>query len=227
LEGNHQPALLEMDFDKLKLQGKSRLAMDLIALRDIAPGEEVFVDYGDEWEAAWERHVQEWRPVLDAEKHMGRMESMNVPTYPTAFELLEHPRQQPQILCNEMFLGDRWKRFFQAGKIDQFVTPKPGSVQGRTMYRYCDIMSSRHDEELDTMVYTAMMFNEGQRPITEGEETKTQYYVQFHGHLTDVPKQAFMYIDPPFTTDHHLRNAFRHDARIPDDIFPEAWKNTM
>ena len=45
------------------------------------------------------------------------------------------------------------------------------------------------------------------------------------GKLVDVPRHAFQYRDRPYTTDMFLRNAFRHDIRIPDHLFPEVWKN--
>ena len=37
--------------------------MDLVATRDIQPGEELFLDYGNEWEEAWNRHLQTWKPA--------------------------------------------------------------------------------------------------------------------------------------------------------------------
>ncbi|OEU11016.1 hypothetical protein FRACYDRAFT_246118 [Fragilariopsis cylindrus CCMP1102] len=36
------------------------LSMEIIALRDIKPGEEIFIDYGKEWENAWLEHVKTW-----------------------------------------------------------------------------------------------------------------------------------------------------------------------
>ncbi|KAL7564582.1 hypothetical protein ACA910_017928 [Epithemia clementina (nom. ined.)] len=38
------------------------LSFEIYALRDIAPGEEVFIDYGEAWEQAWEEHVRQWKP---------------------------------------------------------------------------------------------------------------------------------------------------------------------
>merc|ERR1712226_573657 len=38
------------------------LVMELYALRNIEPGEELFLDYGDEWEEAWNEHVRNWQP---------------------------------------------------------------------------------------------------------------------------------------------------------------------
>ena len=56
--------------------GQRGLFMEVVALRDIAEGEEVTVDYGPDWERAWnqhvERHVQrqeaEHRPSTNAER---------------------------------------------------------------------------------------------------------------------------------------------------------------
>jgi hypothetical protein len=43
--------------------------------------------------------------------------------------------------------------------------------------------------------------------------------------IQQLPHDAFEFSDAPYTADTFLRNAFRHDIRIPDDMFPNAWKN--
>ena len=40
----------------------TKLMFEYVALRDIHEGEEVLVNYGDEWEEAWRDHVEEWEP---------------------------------------------------------------------------------------------------------------------------------------------------------------------
>jgi len=48
-----------LDLHPLDVLDKSgRLMMEVVALRDIAEGEEVFVDYGSEWNDAWERYIR-------------------------------------------------------------------------------------------------------------------------------------------------------------------------
>jgi len=37
---------------------KIGLSFEYVALRDIEEGEEIFMDYGEEWEDAWEQHVK-------------------------------------------------------------------------------------------------------------------------------------------------------------------------
>ena len=36
--------------------------MEVIATRDIQPHEEVLMDYGAEWEEAWDEHVMNYQP---------------------------------------------------------------------------------------------------------------------------------------------------------------------
>jgi SET domain len=49
-------------------------SLEVVATRDIAPGEEVYIDYGEDWEEAWIEHVIGWEPppkiqgFLSAEK---------------------------------------------------------------------------------------------------------------------------------------------------------------
>mmetsp|Transcript_22413 Transcript_22413/g.32756 ORF Transcript_22413/g.32756 Transcript_22413/m.32756 type:complete len:533 (-) Transcript_22413:75-1673(-) len=62
----HRQEWLSFSAEKLA-EDDFGLIMDFIALRDIAPGEEIFIDYGTEWEEAWDEHVREWKPPKDAE----------------------------------------------------------------------------------------------------------------------------------------------------------------
>jgi hypothetical protein len=43
--------------------------------------------------------------------------------------------------------------------------------------------------------------------------------------LWSVPADALFFKDMPHSRDHFQPNAFRHTMMIPDDMFPEVWKN--
>jgi hypothetical protein len=43
--------------------------------------------------------------------------------------------------------------------------------------------------------------------------------------LTDVPRRAIEVRDKVYAKDEFARGAFRHAMMMPDDVFPEAWKN--
>jgi len=51
---------LKMPLEELKRVPYRKLALEMVALRDIAEGEELYMDYGKEWEMAWDKHVNEW-----------------------------------------------------------------------------------------------------------------------------------------------------------------------
>jgi hypothetical protein len=40
----------------------AKLALDYVATRHIKKGEELFLDYGDAWETAWQEHIGTWKP---------------------------------------------------------------------------------------------------------------------------------------------------------------------
>jgi hypothetical protein len=46
--------------------------------------------------------------------------------------------------------------------------------------------------------------------------------------LWELPSDAFFFSDLPYEREHHFNfDAFRHAMMIPDDVFPDAWKNLV
>jgi hypothetical protein len=41
----------------------------------------------------------------------------------------------------------------------------------------------------------------------------------------DAPRNATKFFDLPYTTDMHLDTVFRHELEIPEDKFPNAWRD--
>lgn len=61
----HDPIYLESPVTVLGHEKRPRLSLEYIATRNVYPGEELFLNYGPEWEAAWDRHIQNWRPQTE------------------------------------------------------------------------------------------------------------------------------------------------------------------
>ena len=62
----HHKDWLEKSVDFLEDQWTAGLMLEYVATRDIQPGEEVFIDYGEEWQNAWDEHVKKWEPTSKA-----------------------------------------------------------------------------------------------------------------------------------------------------------------
>jgi hypothetical protein len=193
----HKPDwLLENPEFLANVHEKIGLSFDYVALRDIQEGEEIFMDYGDDWIQAWERHVENWTPVPGADVYRHSTE-WNEPTLKTLSEISEAPYPPNLItLCRLSYRVE--------GKRNVFMSPQRDPL---TRY-YCDVLdrSSQAPYRYRVKIYVG---NEGQSVIVEDVTSPEGI------ELTDKIK----------TADWHLPNAFRHPISIPDDIMPDAWKN--
>ena len=59
----HHTDWLNKSLEYLEEQWTSGMMLEYIALRDIQIGEEVLINYGDEWQRAWEEHVRQWQAM--------------------------------------------------------------------------------------------------------------------------------------------------------------------
>jgi hypothetical protein len=203
----HIPEMLEKDPSHFSDVKSAKLAMEVIALTDIQPGDEIFLDYGDEWEEAWQAHLSNWKPEKDSEGYISAHE-MNERRnrLKTEFEQAYDPYPSNLALV--------FKEGFQ-----QNSPYKNSEEKGKKNFRIkeresddatCEILRSK--KQYGRTVYAAVLANKDSHDASPVL-------------VEDLPREAFEFQDRPHTTDMFLRNAFRHDIRIPDDIFPEVWKN--
>lgn len=209
----HRPDLLNRNVSELHDLKFSKLAMELVALRDIEPGEEIFLDYGDEWEAAWQRHVAEWKPVEGADTYVSAFE-MNQQVdhqFRTEFEQMKDP-YPPNLMLkfHKSFLHHQERRTWLQLHPLPFNNTLNEWMESRSVK--CDIL--RYTVVGKRVLYTIA--------IPSTDDTNGEHVL-----LEDVPQEAIFFQDRPHTTDIFLENAFRHDIRIPDEIFPEQWKNLL
>ena len=82
----------------------------------------------------------------------------------------------------------------------------------------------RYTDEEGNMLYIAEVFERSEIELKK-EVKITQDFVWTV--LFDVPRDAFYFKDKKSHRHHHQLWSFRHDMRLPDDIFPDVWKNKM
>jgi hypothetical protein len=180
--------------------------------------QEVFLDYGDEWETAWKYHVGNW--TVSNETYLSAAHYNNFPEIrlPTAFELLVNPLENMQLTVSSAFAEGKWKDHVKSGgTYDEFVLKNP-------VYREdCSILRYREAKD-GTILYTAAIVYEKERNDSEDSDSEDDANEDDINILVDMPREAFLFYDLPYTTDMHLDNAFRHEIRIPDELFPLSWR---
>eukprot|EP00977_Amphora_coffeiformis_P014474 scaffold4060_cov190-Amphora_coffeaeformis.AAC.8 len=194
----HHPEFLNKSVDEFADLHATRLAFELVATRPIQKDEEIFLDYGDAWEEAWQEHVKQWKPVPGAESYVpGWKLDEQEDVLRTMLEQETNPYpDNVEIRCWGQFLNDDWE--------DDWDWDKQ-IIQYPQNHHPVAIIHREEDPEVG-YVYTIWEPQEG---------------VQYEG----LPRKALMIADKPHRSDMFLENAFRHEIRIPDELFPEAWKN--
>lgn len=208
----------------------SGLMLDLIATRDIQPGEEIFIDYGSDWHNAWNRHVDQWTPVEDADQYspsyvmndvvdLLRTQEEEAKFYPypdnlqtACFYKYEKTRQQDSPGTGAVTVI-RWK---PSAGIHELRYLRPCTILKREQETTLVGVSSKSNSR-----YTVQMWNRANN-MTPVEERIPQR--EERRHIVEyVPRVAIRFVDKPYTTDPHLPNAFRHWIGLPPGVFPEAW----
>jgi hypothetical protein len=193
-----------------------KLLLELVALRDLQPGEELFLDYGAAWQMAWQRHVAKWQPPPTTSSYQ----------YPS---LVDESRPIRTVLDQE---GEPYA--------DNLATVCSTPVRKSKRARAKQIVwSETHDDDFPSgLVYCHVL----ERYTKSGVEHGDQVYkvlLNFGTNYTDfdpaavengyidihVPRRAIRFVDKPYHGDQHLPNAFRHPMGFPAELVPKLWKN--
>ena len=180
----------------------SGLSFDFVATRDIEEGEEVLIDYGDEWERSWQDHVHNFIPVREdyvPSFEMNEMVDLQLRT------VAERPYELDGLVlkCRHEYLDiSGINRYFTDNEDDEEEASTPCQILHRG--------GQREDSYVAQLIWS----------IETNSSTSDHSQI-----LWDLPADAFRFDDLPQTRDHQQPWAFRHEIMIPDDIFPALWKN--
>jgi SET domain len=202
------------------------MLLELVATKDIKEGDEILLDYGAEWQSAWDQHAKNWESypfdyapakVMDESAPiLGTQEEVQASTKPYPPNMVTscfYPYIYNEKSVNNArnnITRDEWKPF-------------PGIFELRWL-RPCTIMQrvsvnadKEDDQDPANYYYTVVIRNRyGLAPherIPAG-----------HMHVvTRLPRRAIRFTDKIYTTDQHLLGAFRKEIGLGDDIFPTHW----
>lgn len=197
------------------------IVMEIVALDDINEGEEILLDYGEEWQNAWDEHVKSWNAKVESGKIPSpwptRALDLNQEYKSKPFPTIEEGADYPENIRQTCFLivTDVGKD----GKSEKsWAIPKNGKIFDDENIFDCSVKERIElDEEQPKAIgglpynYTIMWTNK------EDEAAE----------VINVPHQAIVFLDKPDTSDQFVKEAFRHYIKIPDEIFPNAWRDML
>lgn len=193
------------------------LMMEVVAIADIKEGDEVTIDYGPEWAAAWKEHVEKW----EASTKEGKIAS----TWPV--RALEYNNQfvdKPIPVNKDNYPENLMiKCFLLVAK----PTDEPAvNESGEKIRIWTDTARTMRSENL----FDCELIDVQEITTPEGT-TSWEYTAKWNGKgsvsiVKKIPQKAVVFVDKPGTSDQHIDYAFRHYIGIPDELFPQGrWRN--
>jgi hypothetical protein len=210
---------------------RTGLLMLVVATRPISEGEEITIDYGTDWQDAWEKHVENWdsgginrsaAELNESEKEIR-----------TIFEGSYHP---VATACHYRYLGEGNSDGDTDNLDPELETNLPyieavatewkdlggrQTMSGDT-FRPCVVLarhpaSSTDDEDEDT--YTVQMHNRGGPYEFDSIPEEKPHFVK------GIPRRAILFVDIPESSTQQNAKTFRHEIGVLGELWPDAWKD--
>ena len=208
------------------------LAFDIVALRDVEADEEILIDYGLEWEQAFQKQTAKHRLGF-------------IPGYDIAlrqdfdYTLLNASHYELPLKCR-IHESELLKRHYNQKNFHGYK-PFPCNVIGRTNELYLvEVYFTQESKQKKTCSYEFLMVrgfmymfrlrayssvcssNARANHSDAVDRRCLRPQVMF-----DFPTSKLVVEDRAYYLDHHQLWSFRHPMRIPDDMLPAAWKNLL
>ena len=176
----------------------SPLTLEVVATRDIAEGEEIFLDYGTDWEEAYNMHVASWKSAL--------MPNRQKETPATRFECCLEPAviSAEPVVDEESYHARNWHQpknwepeFYKIMQHNNEIRWYP-----------CKVLKQNGDGTIKVVAYTK---GEAQASVIRK--------------FSDLPRSALRRSVPPYSSSQHTLNAFRHFVPLPDTLVPPRWRS--
>eukprot|EP00957_Ditylum_brightwellii_P149635 11394177-Ditylum_brightwellii.AAC.1 len=206
----HHSDWLKLSVDEIIQNRKSGLIFEFVTLRDISPGEEIYIDYGKRWDEAWNAHVSEWEPDTSAKEYI------------SASELNKKYKDSVLRTSEEQVLNP------YPTNVDTICyianTQNQGtSMQGLLGEHYQWVLGVSYDS-LKSWPCVILDRSKGNKDNEHGLYTAKVTWAHDETFVVSaMPRDAIAFADRKYTGDQFLQKAFRHEINLPDGIFPEEW----
>mmetsp|Transcript_4560 Transcript_4560/g.6748 ORF Transcript_4560/g.6748 Transcript_4560/m.6748 type:complete len:575 (-) Transcript_4560:385-2109(-) len=241
------PLLNKTRLEKLSAQhllnstSPAGLLINIVAIRDIKPNEEIFLDYGTSWQNEWDKHMQQynrlWRPLLKEISKVKALEDETCEAIPSNDPSLPISGSSTILSCFYNFnVVGIYKTvpldvdlMFQTSYPWKYVVNEKGTLGG--IYP-CKLLSRSSEQNLGVF-YTALVGPSLLDPniavkgsiISLDNPTRPAANKLILRLVSRIPEEAIYVADREVFSNNntHRLLPFRHYIGLPDDVFPTSW----
>ena len=219
---HHQADWLNLSFEEITAKMKSGLLFDIVATKDIKRGDEILLNYGNDWDDTWDYHIEhsdsnnftEMLGVATSADYNQQEDSV----VRTVVEQKTQPYPEHIATLCSFFPPESCKSPPNENSLNGVKCIVQSNHTGPVLSLHrCEIIS-REVAANGVNWYTAnvTVTKEGSKKI----EDITEYYLVKYLH-----RYAIRFVDLPYTKDQYKDGAFRHPIGISDGLMPEQWLN--
>ena len=243
LSNHHDASFLERTMRKL-LDQPQTLAIEYVALVDIAEGDELFLDYGDRWSNAWQHQSElcgaaasadndDDTRMVSAAQYKADTPDLTKQPIRTVEEQKKDPYPENLMtVCYFAYVLDREyfpeydeedyeEEDYYIDPDEPIVTEYDETVNGGCL-RPCQIIERNGDS------YTAIMQDMPSRVeectlwLPEDIQERRGYAPVTH-EVRNIPRHRIDIADRPYTSELHSPVGFRQAIGTPDGFYPKSW----
>lgn len=194
---------LEIEKDN-KFSFNTRLMFEVVATIDIEAGEEIYLDYGSEWELAFEEHKRQWSPPTNGDYVLPRELNANNATITLSSHLPPEYKYECRLKSDQQKTTSSDYEDYHA--VVEIVGQSLHDDNDFKFWYPCSVVDYNDDGAFMVDVYSKEEF-----------DTIISKFI-------NIPRDCIRWTAAPYSSNHHLASAFRHYIPIPDSIFPHRWR---
>jgi hypothetical protein len=193
----------------------AKLAFEVVATKHIEEGEEIFLDYGPEWELALSEHRRGWAPPSETyytpPMEMNMLNKPIVPSGELPYYYTYECRMEPLAVERED-LSEAGQDYFTP----LHISPKNWHEKTTQLYGEndfvcwypCNVFAANDDGTFQADAFSKV--------VTLSNRIRR---------WNNIPRESIRFAASYFQSDQHLQSAFRHFIPIPDKMFPSRWRS--
>jgi hypothetical protein len=203
---------------------------------------EIFMDYGDKWEAAWQEHVKHWSPPATGsgfDKYTSPAElNANTGVVDEHFMTNNLRETQETFEDTNIFTGCLYWRT-QLDTMGAWARLKPDAnwkvlSDEDILERYSDdgsFYNGDYEKHYDHTYWRCSIIRSQDDGLVVRIEPSWGLDTAWNEKnlprfLTNYPVSSIRYFNTPYTSDQFLPGAFRRFIELRDDMLPEHWKTS-